>query len=118
MHDISDAVVVYCSLCLCSCITCLSIGVLLLLLVPPLDYTMVNFVKPNLLGTQKEFYNRFINPITNGQCRDSRPEDVRLMKQRAHVLYELLQGCVDVSVAAGMTWGGMVALVSAAAITV
>ena len=71
--------------------------VLLVLFPLFVDYTMVNFVKPNLLGTAKEFYNRFINPITNGQCRDSRPEDVRLMKQRAHVLYELLQGCVDVS---------------------
>ena len=62
-----------------------------------IDYTMVNFVKPNLLGTQKEFTNRFVNPIKNGQCRDSNPFDIRKMKQRAHVLYTLLQGSVQVS---------------------
>ena len=61
------------------------------------DYTMVSFVKPNLLGTLKEFSNRFINPITNGQCADSKPIDVRIMKQRAHILFKLLSGCVDVS---------------------
>lgn len=60
------------------------------------DYTMVNFVKPNLLGTMREFCNRFANPISNGQCADSRPIDVRNMKQRAHVLFQLLSGCVDV----------------------
>ena len=59
---------------------------------------MVSFVKPNLLGTLKEFRNRFVNPISNGQCSDSQPQDVRQMKQRAHVLHQLLNGCVDVSV--------------------
>ena len=58
---------------------------------------MVSFVKPNLLGTPKEFCNRFENPIKNGQHSDSVPHDVRIMKQRAHVLHELLKGCVDVS---------------------
>ena len=57
---------------------------------------MVSFVKPNLLGTQKEFSNRFVNPIKNGQCRDSSVEDVRLMKYRSHVLNKLLKGCVQV----------------------
>ena len=57
---------------------------------------MVSFVKPNLLGTSKEFFNRFSNPISNGQHADSRPVDVRLMKQRAHILFQLLSGCVDV----------------------
>ena len=60
---------------------------------------MVNFVKPNLLGTQKEFTNRFVNPIKNGQCRDSNPFDIRKMKQRAHVLYMLLKGSVQVCAA-------------------
>lgn len=57
---------------------------------------MVNFVKPNLLGTINEFKNRFVNPITNGQCQDSTPYDVRTMKMRAHVLHELLVGSVQV----------------------
>lgn len=60
------------------------------------DHCMVNFVKPNLLGTRKEFLNRFVNPITNGQCTDSSSHDVRLMKRRAHILHEKLAGCVQV----------------------
>lgn len=58
-------------------------------------HCMVNFVKPNLLGTRKEFLNRFVNPITNGQCTDSSSHDVRLMKRRAHILHEKLAGCVQ-----------------------
>lgn len=58
---------------------------------------MVNFIKENLLGSVKEFRNRFINPIQNGQCADSTMVDVRIMKKRAHILYEMLAGCVQVS---------------------
>lgn len=61
-----------------------------------LDHCMVNFIKENLLGSLKEFRNRFINPIQNGQCADSTAQDVRLMKKRAHILYEMLAGCVQV----------------------
>lgn len=57
---------------------------------------MVNFIKENLLGSVKEFRNRFINPIQNGQCADSTLHDVRIMKKRAHILYEMLAGCVKV----------------------
>ncbi|XP_061581077.1 transcriptional regulator ATRX isoform X2 [Cololabis saira] len=58
-------------------------------------HCMVNFIKENLLGSVKEFRNRFINPIQNGQCADSTPQDVRIMKKRAHILYEMLAGCVQ-----------------------
>ncbi|KAG9341705.1 hypothetical protein JZ751_018769 [Albula glossodonta] len=58
-------------------------------------HCMVNFIKENLLGSVKEFRNRFINPIQNGQCADSTPVDVRVMKKRAHILYEMLAGCVQ-----------------------
>ncbi|XP_052283753.1 transcriptional regulator ATRX-like [Dreissena polymorpha] len=58
-------------------------------------HCMVSFVKPSLLGTRKEFYNRFANPITNGQCSDSTPTDVKVMKRRAHILHKLLAGCVQ-----------------------
>lgn len=61
-----------------------------------LDHCMVNFIKENLLGSIKEFRNRFINPIQNGQCADSTLVDVRVMKKRAHILYEMLAGCVQV----------------------
>lgn len=57
---------------------------------------MVQFVKPQLLGTRKEFSNRFVNPISNGQCADSSPYDVKLMKKRAHILHNLLSGSVQV----------------------
>ena len=60
------------------------------------DHCMVDFVKPDLLGTKKEFANRFVNPIINGQHSDSTGRDVRVMKNRAHVLHELLAGCVQV----------------------
>uniref|UniRef100_A0A671M5Q3 DNA helicase n=1 Tax=Sinocyclocheilus anshuiensis TaxID=1608454 RepID=A0A671M5Q3_9TELE len=58
-------------------------------------HCMVNFIKENLLGSVKEFRNRFINPIQNGQCADSTLVDVRVMKKRAHILYEMLAGCVQ-----------------------
>ena len=56
---------------------------------------MVSFIKPNLLGSQSEYINRFVNPIQNGQHLDSNEEDVRLMKRRACVLHEVLTGFVD-----------------------
>ncbi|XP_058482955.1 transcriptional regulator ATRX-like isoform X2 [Solea solea] len=58
-------------------------------------HCMVSFIKKNLLGSLGEFRNRFINPIQNGQCADSTPKDVRIMKKRAHVLHAMLAGCVQ-----------------------
>ena len=58
------------------------------------DYTMVQFVRPNLLGTRAEFRNRFANPINNGQTKDATRTDVRIMKRQTHVLYKLLQDTV------------------------
>ncbi|CAH8551854.1 unnamed protein product [Heterobilharzia americana] len=58
-------------------------------------HAMVDFVKPNLLGTLKEFNNRFVNPIKNGQHSNSTPRDVNVMKKRAHILYKTLDGCVQ-----------------------
>ena len=52
---------------------------------------MCNFVKPNLLGTRKEFMNRFVNPIVNGQHSDSTERDVRTMKKRSFILSDLLK---------------------------
>ncbi|XP_027843742.2 transcriptional regulator ATRX homolog isoform X2 [Aphis gossypii] len=58
-------------------------------------HCMVDFIRPNLLGSIKEFTNRFINPITNGQYSDSTATDVRLMKRRSHVLHRMLEGFVQ-----------------------
>lgn len=57
-------------------------------------HCMVSFVKPNLLGTPKEFNNRFMNPITYGQQANADPAYVKIMKKRVHILNKLLAGCV------------------------
>lgn len=56
---------------------------------------MVQFVKPNLLGTYKEYLNRFVNPITNGQYTDSTERDITVMRRRSHVLHKMLDGLVQ-----------------------
>lgn len=58
-------------------------------------YCMINFIKPNLLGNDKEYKNRFVNPIENGQYSDSTEEDIKKMQRRSYVLHELLNGCVQ-----------------------
>merc|ERR1719148_419871 len=55
---------------------------------------MINFVRPGLLGSAHAFQRDFVRVIENGQCEDSTAGDVRLMKQRAHVLHGLLKVCV------------------------
>uniref|UniRef100_A0A5K3ETY3 DUF953 domain-containing protein n=3 Tax=Mesocestoides corti TaxID=53468 RepID=A0A5K3ETY3_MESCO len=58
-------------------------------------WCMVDFVRPNYLGTKSEFTNMFQRPIENGQCVDSTEADRKLMQGRAHVLHELLSGFVQ-----------------------
>lgn len=58
-------------------------------------HSMIQFIKPNILGTRKEFMNRFSNPIMNGQFEDSTAADVKLMRARSHVLHKLLDGCIQ-----------------------
>lgn len=56
---------------------------------------MVDFVKPNLLGTKKEFCNRFTNPIVNGSYDNSTDTDIKLMRNRSHVLHEYLKETIQ-----------------------
>lgn len=49
-------------------------------------YYMIDFLKPNFLGTIEEFRNLFENPIRNGLCSDSTEADKELSKKRAYVL--------------------------------
>ncbi|KAG8436161.1 hypothetical protein GDO86_007313 [Hymenochirus boettgeri] len=58
-------------------------------------WCMVDFVRPDFLGTRQEFSNMFERPILNGQCLDSTPQDKRLMRYRSHVLHSLLEGFVQ-----------------------
>ncbi|XP_020083908.1 protein CHROMATIN REMODELING 20 isoform X2 [Ananas comosus] len=58
-------------------------------------YCMVDFVREGYLGTSYEFRNRFQNPIENGQHANSTKDDVKIMNQRSHILYEQLKGFVQ-----------------------
>ncbi|XP_078427682.1 P-loop containing nucleoside triphosphate hydrolases superfamily protein [Wolffia australiana] len=57
-------------------------------------YCMVDFVREGFLGSCQEFRNRFQNPIENGQHANATTEDVKIMNQRSHILYEQLKGFV------------------------
>lgn len=57
-------------------------------------WTMVNFARPDYLGSLDEFKNRFVDPIENGQCMDSSESDLRLARQRAYVLTRELKPLV------------------------
>lgn len=64
------------------------------------DYSMVNFIKPLYLGTEKEFANLYCNPIKNGQHKDSSKKDITVMKQRSFVLHKKLSKFVQVRICA------------------
>jgi SNF2 family DNA or RNA helicase len=54
-------------------------------------FAMVNFCKPNFLGTEYEFSEQFRKPIEAGQHRDSSHSDVAYMRRRIFALNRRLQ---------------------------
>lgn len=53
-------------------------------------YTLINFVKPYLLGNFEDFSSKFIKPITSGQSLEADDTAVKIMKERIFVLHRLL----------------------------
>lgn len=58
-------------------------------------YSMVDWIKPALLGTVKEFNNLYANPIKDGQHRDSSSATIKRMKQRSFILNRKLSKFVQ-----------------------
>ncbi|KAK6016615.1 SNF2 family protein, partial [Ostertagia ostertagi] len=54
-------------------------------------YCMVDFVRPDFLGSRKTFSIQFEKPIKNGQCIDSTARDIKIARQRIHVLNSMLK---------------------------
>lgn len=59
------------------------------------DYSMVNFVKPNFLGTKQHFNEYFAEPIKSGQHADSCETDIKHMKERSYALNKKLSKIVQ-----------------------
>lgn len=57
-------------------------------------WCMVDFIRPDLLGTKAEFSNRFANPIKNGACINSTAADNKLTRFRSHVLHKIIKNFV------------------------
>ncbi|CAF3972579.1 unnamed protein product [Adineta steineri] len=53
-------------------------------------YAMINFCKPNYLGSEHEFSRNFRIPIEAGQHKDSSAGDVAYMRRRAYALNQRL----------------------------
>ena len=60
-------------------------------------HCMGPFVQPNVMGTQREFRNRFVTPICKGLAADSNEIDVKVMKKRVLILFKLVEDMVFLS---------------------
>uniref|UniRef100_A0A7E4VNB7 Helicase ARIP4 n=1 Tax=Panagrellus redivivus TaxID=6233 RepID=A0A7E4VNB7_PANRE len=58
-------------------------------------YCMVNFVRPNFLGSKKDFSAHYDRPIRNGSCVDSTPHDHKVAQLKVHLLSKLVKGFVQ-----------------------
>jgi transcriptional regulator ATRX len=58
-------------------------------------YAMVQWIKPNFLGTINEFNNIYANPIKDGQTKDSTTAAIKKMKQKSFILNNILSKFVQ-----------------------
>lgn len=59
------------------------------------DFAMVDYIKPGLLGTAKQFGYYYSGPIRAGQHADSSPEEIKLMKQKSFILHKKLSNFIQ-----------------------
>jgi superfamily II DNA or RNA helicase len=57
-------------------------------------FMMVDWVRPNSLGTRKEFDTNFADAIARGQHTDSTPAEWSTMRKRAYILHSKLSALV------------------------
>ncbi|XP_055549020.1 uncharacterized protein LOC129732292 [Wyeomyia smithii] len=58
-------------------------------------FCMVSFVKPAILGNEKEFNEQFAKPIKDGQHKDSNKADIQIMKMKSFILHKRLLNFVQ-----------------------
>lgn len=58
-------------------------------------YYIVNLVKPNMLGTLKEFKKLFVEPIKSGEHTDCFKSATIVMKERSYVLSRMMEGFIN-----------------------
>lgn len=63
---------------------------------------MVDFIKPEFLGSKADFAEEYANPIKHGQHKDSSPWEVREMVQKSFILHKKLADFVQVN--RGRAW--------------
>lgn len=56
---------------------------------------MVDFVRPNFLGTKQHFQQFYAKPIADGQHADSCDADIKYMKERSYALHKKLSNIVQ-----------------------
>lgn len=61
------------------------------------DFSMVDFIKPEFLGSKADFAEEYANPIKKGQHKDSNPWEVKEMVEKSFILHRKLADFVQVN---------------------